>query len=92
MKNSMYGYGQESHLLYTLGVVMSVKEEGMGEHTMWGEGSGRWLYTPSSVGLAFPKRGHSLSVLMCPHLPHLIHFTMRTSTPNGLSRNCMSLA
>jgi len=82
MKNSMYGYSDECKG----GRNGSRKET---HNVGGGEGDG---YTPSSVGLAFPKSGHSLSVLMCPHLPHLIHFTLRTSTPNGLSRNCMSLA
>lgn len=27
----------------------------------------------------------SLSVLTCPHFPHFIHFTLRTSIPNGWS-------
>ena len=34
----------------------------------------------------------TLSVLMCPHFPHLMHLTFRTSIPNGLSLSSMSLA
>ena len=50
-------------------------------------------FLPSvALALAFPKRGHSLSVFTWPHLPHLRHFTFRTSIPNGLSRMSMPLA
>uniref|UniRef100_A0A7C9EJS3 Uncharacterized protein n=1 Tax=Opuntia streptacantha TaxID=393608 RepID=A0A7C9EJS3_OPUST len=39
----------------------------------------------SSFGIIASFNGHSRSPLWCPKFPHLTHFTLRTSTANGLT-------
>lgn len=39
----------------------------------------------SSLGIITSLKGHSRSPLWWPYVPHLAHFTLRTSIPNGFS-------